>query len=136
MSVTLKPLKLRLAGGSRVKVIICGGRSHKLSMADHMLLDDLNDGLTFTKVLSGGCSGVDQAAEEWAKERNIPIEQFIPDWVAEGKKAGPLRNEEMAKQADMCICFPGGRGTRDMMDRAIQHQLLLVIVPGYVDVVP
>lgn len=53
-------------------------------------------GFKITTLVSGGCRGVDQLAEEWAKSQEIPIVRFLPDWKKHGKAAGPIRNEEMA----------------------------------------
>jgi hypothetical protein len=35
-----------------------------------------------------------------------------------GKKAGFVRNAEMAEYADMLMAFPGGRGTDNMVKQA------------------
>lgn len=111
-----------------MKLIICGGREYKFTDYDVKLLNSIHQRIGISEVVSGGCSGADKEGEGWAMFYSIPIKQFIPDWVAEGKKAGPLRNQEMADYADACICFPGGKGTDDMRRRAVKAHLLVMVV--------
>ena len=42
------------------------------------------------------------------------------DWKKYGKKAGPLRNQQMLEEGkpDLVVAFPGGNGTADMVRRA------------------
>lgn len=49
------------------------------------------------EVVSGGAKGADMYGESWARRRNIPVRQFLPDWETHGKAAGPIRNNVMAK---------------------------------------
>lgn len=76
-------------------------------------------------ILSGGATGADALGERWAKEHNIPCMVFPADWQEYGKKAGYLRNKEMAENATHLIAFYDGasRGTRMMIDLAMQHGL-------------
>lgn len=73
-----------------------------------------------TEIVSGGCRGIDLAGEAFAKERGIPIKQFLPDWNRYGKGAGPIRNRQMAEYADALIAIWDGvsRGTANMVDEA------------------
>ena len=66
-----------------------------------------------TLVVSGGAKGADSLGEQWAKENNIEILIFLPDWNKFGKKAGFIRNEDIIKNCDCCIAFWDGesRGT-------------------------
>lgn len=60
-----------------------------------------------TEVVSGHAIGVDRLGERWAKERGIPIKEFevtVADWKHLGKRAGCVRNREMAQYAAQ---FPG-----------------------------
>jgi len=44
----------------------------------------------------------------------------MANWAGLGRKAGPIRNQEMLDQGrpNMVVAFPGGRGTADMVRRA------------------
>lgn len=51
-----------------------------------------------TLVVSGGASGVDNAAEAEAKREGLPVKSFPVfrrDWQQHGKRAGILRNEKL-----------------------------------------
>ena len=114
-----------------MKAILCGGRGLRLRIRDKDLLAHFNTYFKFTELVSGGCAGVDLDAEAWAYSMLIPIRQFIPDWVAKGKSAGPLRNQEMADYVGpdgLCIAFPGGKGTEDMIRRATKMGMSLVVI--------
>lgn len=51
-------------------------------------------------VFTGGCSGVDLQAEQWAKRRHHDLFIMPARWNREGKKAaGPVRNHRMAMLA-------------------------------------
>lgn len=87
------------------------------------------------RIIEGGASGIDAEvdkklnnffvladSEDWEIER----ETFFADWKTYGKKAGYLRNDTMAQQADVGILFPGGRGT-DLMCQCLQSHNKKVI---------
>jgi len=60
-----------------------------------------------TELVHGACpDGVDQLAEKWALQNDVPIKQFPADW-SEGKKAGPLRNQSMIDYAKNKTKWPG-----------------------------
>lgn len=107
-----------------MKLIVCGGRSYKFKKEENLLLSYINERYGVTEIVSGGATGADKAGEEWGNLRGLPIKQFLPDW-SKGKQGGPLRNQQMAEYADACVAFPGGSGTKDMMERARKEGLLV-----------
>jgi len=73
------------------------------------------------EIVSGGAKGVDTLAEIYAKDKNIPITIFKPDWNKYGKAAGVLRNCEMAKYCDIGIVIHNGsRGSMNMIKNLIK----------------
>lgn len=74
--------------------------------------------------------GADYLGEKYAEEKNILVTPFPADWSKYGKKAGPIRNEEMAKYADALIAFWDGKskGTQNMIELAKKYNLLIRIV--------
>lgn len=78
-----------------------------------------------TEILCGDCRGADKLGEKFAKQFKIPVKHFPADWDKYGKKAGYIRNAEMAKQADVCILFWDGKskGTAMMKDLAEREGL-------------
>jgi len=73
------------------------------------------------EIVSGGARGVDQWAEEWAREHGIPVTVHRPDWEQEGRSAGMRRNSTIVAAADVVLAFWDGesRGTRDTIQKTI-----------------
>jgi len=107
------------------RAIIAGGRNYQCGKAEAQWLDNLHKSLGIDEVISGGATGADNFGERWAKYHGLKVQLFPADWYNQGKAAGPIRNEAMAKYADICILFPGGTGTADMKRRAIAHGLIV-----------
>lgn len=108
-----------------MRVLVCGGRDYadKAKVFDE--LERLNAFNMTLCVISGGATGADSLAEEWArsniKKRNgVSFNGFKADWNKHGKAAGPIRNQAMIDKGrpDLVLAFPGGRGTADMIQRA------------------
>lgn len=118
---------------SIIKVIISGGRE----FPDYTLLkfkcDKILSELAKTseiQIVSGGANGADKLGERYAKDHHYIVKRFEAEWDVYGKVAGFLRNEQMAKYADMCICFWDKKsiGTKMMIDLAKKHRLQLRII--------
>jgi len=86
-------------------------------------------GFEITEVISGTARGVDSLGERWAREKNIPCQQFPAQWDKYGKSAGYRRNEDMAKVADALIAVWDGqsRGTKHMINIARTRGLQVFI---------
>jgi glycerophosphoryl diester phosphodiesterase len=78
-----------------------------------------------TEIVSGHAKGIDQAGEKLAYLASLPCKVFPADWNKYGKRAGYLRNEEMAKYADALIAVWDGesKGTKHMIDLANRYKL-------------
>ena len=70
----------------------------------------------------GGARGADSIAGEIAAGWGIPVSIFQADWQKHGKRAGPIRNQQMLDEfkPDVVLAFPvpSSRGTFDMIERA------------------
>lgn len=101
-----------------MRVIIAGSRT----IADFSEVETAikNSGFAITEVISGGCAGPDLLGERWALHNLIPKRTFVADWKNLGKAAGPIRNSEMAANADALILIWDGesRGSQDMLNKA------------------
>jgi hypothetical protein len=104
-----------------MKFIIAGSRNSRINV-------NALSAFNISEVVSGHSGKIDLAGEAWAKSQDIPIIYFSPDWRL-GKKAGPLRNREMAKYADALIAFWDGksRGTYSMI-----HEMRKIKKPYYI----
>jgi hypothetical protein len=82
-----------------------------------------------TEIVSGTARGADKFGEEIAEKFNISVKRFPADWDRYGKRAGYVRNEEMAKYADALIAVWDGKskGTKNMIDIAKKENLLVHI---------
>lgn len=108
-----------------MRVIIAGGRNYLARADDALWLAQIHMSHGFTEVLCGGAQGADAFGAEWAKENRIPVRVFPADWGRHGFAAGPIRNAEMAANADALIAFPGGRGTASMLKEARKRGLMI-----------
>lgn len=111
------------------RLIIAGGRRYIPQTRDEQIITATVERLGVTEIISGGADGADEMGERYAKAMGIPLRVFPADWRRHGKKAGPMRNREMALQADACLLFPGGAGTADM--RRAASEMGLEVVEAY-----
>lgn len=105
----------------KYRVLVCGGRDYTdanriWSVLDHYLREADN----FECLIHGAAKGADSVAGEWAVARSVPVEAFPADWTGLGQGAGPIRNAQMLREGKptVVVAFPGGVGTRNMVDRA------------------
>lgn len=110
-----------------MKICVAGSRKIK---DKELVLKALSYAPKMTTLVSGGAEGVDKLAEEIAKEMNIPIEQWIPDWHTHGKKAGYLRNRNMVNHCDFVIVVWDGnsKGSKHTMDIAMEKGKPVLVV--------
>lgn len=109
-----------------IRLVIAGSRSFtdyvRLKQTVDRAIKYLDEQI---EIVSGGARGADQLGETYAMEKGLPIKQFLANWDEYGKKAGYLRNLEMAKYASHAIIFwdQHSRGTKSMIDLAEKYHL-------------
>lgn len=129
----------------QIRIIIAGSRNFN----DYILLnDEVNNIISRIKdkdnkfenykieIISGAARGADILGEKYANSSKFDVIKFIPDWKKLGKKAGYIRNSEMAKYAvedgnyGVLIAFWDGKskGTKHMIDLAKANGLEVHIV--------
>lgn len=83
-----------------------------------------------TEIISGGASGADTLAENYAENFAIKCTIFKPDWDKHGKSAGFIRNQRIVDAADIVVAFWDGKskGTKDTLDKARQANKTTVTV--------
>src|SRR5262245_17298340 len=97
-----------------MRVIVCGSRSYSNRQRIQDALADIvyEFGTSDITVVHGGSRGADRIAEQEAQKHGFLIEPHPADWEHLGKRAGLMRNEDMAALgADLCIAFWDGRST-------------------------
>jgi len=110
-----------------MRTIIAGSRD----IDDMKLLESAiaESKMDITIVVCGEARGVDWLGKEWAISRNIPVHSFPANWSLHGKRAGFIRNTEMAENADALIAVWDGesRGTKMMIDIAKKKGLKVFV---------
>lgn len=113
-------------------VLVCGGRDYSNWTRVLAVLDKVAARVEMTTVRHGAARGADSLADRWAHYRGFAPDPFPADWQAwaaahpgeRPNRAGFERNELMATTAPvpvLCVAFPGGNGTADMVSRAEAH---------------
>lgn len=120
-----------------MKVVICGGRSYRLTPNDLTWLDAFHAEHVISEVITGGASGADTDATQWAETCGINRVIFPANWAGDGKKAGPLRNSRMLWYLETptprrsvfeplaVIAFPGVKGTEHMCGLARNRGMIV-----------
>jgi hypothetical protein len=101
------------------RILVCGGRDYQDQAMLFGVLDVIAEQQPIYTIIQGGASGADELARMWCHTRNVRYENFPADWRANGKAAGPIRNQQMIDEGrpTMGLAFKGGRGTADMVQR-------------------
>jgi len=110
-----------------MKIAVTGGRNFNNAKMVFETLDYIQEKYNISELIHGGAKGTDTLAGLWAKNRNILVSVFMPDWKIYGKRAGILRNLEMLNQKpEMVVAFPGGRGTSHMTTSAKSQGIKII----------
>ncbi len=137
-----------------VRIIIAGGRDFNnyelLKQSVNDIIFDLESRKIITRIgntsrvkekhliefISGTARGADKLGEQYVSETIYSVKKFPANWDLYGKRAGYIRNEQMAKYAmsdnsyGVLIAFWDGksRGTKHMIDLANKYGLEIHIV--------
>lgn len=114
------------------RVIIAGGRdfgnySLLCKTMDHLLCNKQGENI---QIVCGKARGADTLGERYARERGYSANYFPANWNTYGKRAGYVRNVEMAQAADALVAFWDGqsRGTAHMIKTAREYGLLVRVI--------
>jgi hypothetical protein len=110
------------------KLVVAGSRSFTEDMSDERAYKLCCSAIARlpvrpTEIVSGGARGADTVGEKVAREHNIDLAVFEPDWDEHGRAAGPIRNQQMAEYADgvLAIWDCESRGTQSMIKCGIDE---------------
>lgn len=83
-----------------------------------------------TQIVSGGARGADMLAERFGLEYGIDMEIFPAQWGKYCKRAGYIRNTQIAEYADCAIAFPIGvsKGTYDTVRKMEELSKPVIII--------
>lgn len=122
-----------------MNIIVTGGRDFEDYTAFKKVMDLFHELRTVVRVAQGGARGADQMAIRWATENGVECVTYQPDWQTRGRRAGLDRNGDMLAAEILLdpfvqlVATPGGNGTKDMIWRAHQANILvheLIYVDG------
>ncbi len=86
---------------------------------------------TIDKIISGGARGADSLAARYAKEHDIPLIEFLPDWDRYGKSAGFKRNQQIVDATNVVVAYWDGKshGTKHSINiaDALQKPVLIFL---------
>lgn len=114
------------------RVIIAGTRGLPNSPEQEKIIRDwLLTGFLLLKpdvILCGAAKGIDTLGALMAKEYGAQIEYYPADWDGLGKRAGYVRNVQMAENADELWLIWDGKspGSKMMKNIALQRKLLVL----------
>lgn len=136
-------------------VLVTGGRTFdgpRERTIVFQALDRIHQLHEINLIIHGACMkdgrmrGADAVANDWALANEVPMSVWPAKWAKHGNSAGPRRNTMLANALagtpgyKICVAFPGGRGTSDMLEKCArlqQHNIpvdILQISPeGYGD---
>ena len=97
-----------------MKVAVIGSRG--------LTVDNLGDYLPdgTDEIVSGGAKGIDTCAAEFAREHNLKLTEFLPDYKRFGRGAPLKRNITIIEYADIVLAFWDGKskGTAFVIENA------------------
>lgn len=114
------------------RVLVCGGRDYANIERVFYALDQYHKRHgPISLVITGAARGADTLAGAWALARRVDLDPYPADWRTHGKRAGPLRNQQMIDEGKptVVIAFPGGAGTADMVRRAKAAGITTHVLP-------
>ena len=113
-----------------MKTIIAGSRTifdFKILKAGLKVFEEFQPE-PISEVVCGTAIGVDTLGKTWARAQGIPVKKFPAEWERYGKRAGYLRNAQMAEYADALLAIWDGnsKGTKHMIGLAEEKNLYVV----------
>lgn len=113
-----------------MKVLVTGSRKYSDKENVFSVLDALHFEEGISLVIHGAATGADHFAHLWAKENNILDAPHPADWDQYGRAAGPIRNRQMLieEEPDLVVAFPGGAGTKNMIDQALKRNFKVQLI--------
>lgn len=113
-----------------MKVIVAGSRDfNNYALLNYKLSTILSNQID-VEIVSGTANGADWLGEKYAEANNLKLTLFPADWDKYGKRAGYLRNKQMAEYADALVCFWDGKskGSKLMIELATELGLKVRVV--------
>ena len=97
-----------------MKIAIIGSRNLTNIILDEYVPKKVEE------IVSGGAVGVDFCAAEYAKRKNLPLTEFLPEYERYRRAAPIIRNKKIVDYADKILIFWDGnsKGTLSVIKYA------------------
>jgi hypothetical protein len=116
----------------KVRIVVQGSRGYSDRKEFHCVMSQyvkqFNEPILF---ISGAAwSGADRLIIQWCQKFKYPCKQMPADWDTYQKRAGFLRNIEMAKVATHLVSFYDGKspGTKHQLSVAKDYNLIVTAI--------
>lgn len=102
-----------------MRVAVIGSRGIRVNELGRYLPEDTS------RIISGGASGVDSCAREYALARHIPLTEYLPEYEKYGRSAPLKRNITIIENSDLVLAFWDGksRGTKFVIDNSKKRNI-------------
>jgi len=110
-----------------MKIAVIGSRTFN----DYELLSRTLDQYKITMIISGGAKGADTLGANYAKEHNIELVEYYPEYEKYGKKKAPfIRNRTIVDDSEIVIAFwdMGSTGTKHAITYATSKKKKVIII--------
>lgn len=110
-----------------MKTIIAGSRDATSYISLLNAVKESN--ISISTIVSGGARGADKLGELYATRNNIPLQIYRANWDMYGKRAGHIRNRQMAECSEALIALWDGKskGTQNMINVAKELNLKVFV---------
>ncbi len=112
-----------------MKLVVAGGRKFKDKARVFRILSKIHVEHPDLEIVSGLAKGPDSFGKEWAEANGVKCHEFPANWNKFGKRAGYLRNEEMAEFGTAVLVFwdSVSKGTEHMINLGRKYGLPVAV---------
>ena len=117
-----------------MRIIIAGSRTIAGRDGELAVLEAITEAMEawgiqeVTEIVTGGARGADELGKQFSERFGIAHKEFPADWDTHGKKAGYLRNVEMADYADALVLVWDGKSKGSKMMKDIAERRWMPVV--------
>ena len=103
-----------------MRVLICAGRHYADTKMSRQVLDAYHRLHPVRVLIHGGSQFLGSDIEDWAREVEVDVVRYPPNWQRHGKQAERHRNQFMLTDSrpDVVIALPGGDDTWELINQA------------------